>query len=367
VTGDADIAAARVLGPDGVEHDRLVRVRDGVVRELVPLGGRPAAVAHLGPGFVDLQVNGIDDVDVAAASGAAWERLDALLLDQGVTTWLPTLVTAPLDAYPARLARIAEAAARPPGPRPTIGGVHLEGPFLGGSPGAHPRHLVRGVELDWLRGLPPIVRLVTLAPEAQGALDAIRFLASRSVRVSLGHTSATEDQIAAAVGAGATLATHLFNGMPPFHHRTPGPAGAVLTDDRLTACVIADGHHVAWPALSVAARCKPAGRLALVTDAVAWRAGRAGEVGMALRDGAPRLADGTLAGSTLAMDAAVRNLVLHAGVPVDVALAAASRSPARAMGWTDRDAVAPGRRADLVALDDTLQPAAVWVAGTRVR
>lgn len=315
------------------------------------------------PGFVDLQVNGIDDIDVTDADGRDWHRLDALLLAQGVTTWCPTLVTAPLPTYAAALARIDEAMRRPPEARPVIAGAHLEGPFLGGAPGAHPEEHLAPIDLEWLSALPDGVSVMTLAPELTTACDAIALLCDRGVLVALGHSTATVEQARAATDAGARLVTHLFNGMGPLHHRRPGLVGAALTDGRLATSLIADLVHVHPTALGLAFAAKGDGAV-LVTDAVAWRrpdhAGRAIEVGA---DGAPRLTDGTLAGSALTMDAAVRNVVQHAGVSLSQAVAAASTTPARLLGLTDRGAVEPGRRADLVALAPTLEVEAVWVGG----
>ena len=218
------LPAARVLAPQGLVGPAAVVVEDGRIEavERVP-GGVHVPDRTLAPGLVDLQVNGLDDVDVAEA-GERWPHLDRLLAAGGVTTWLPTLVTSPLDAYPARLEAVAAAASRPGRGRPAIAGVHLEGPFLGGRPGAHPVDLLRPLDLDWLAGLPPVVRLVTLAPELEGAPEAVRLLRSKGVAVSLGHSAATPAQVAVCIEAGATLVTHVFNGMPPLHHRDPGPA-----------------------------------------------------------------------------------------------------------------------------------------------
>jgi N-acetylglucosamine-6-phosphate deacetylase len=356
------LAAARVVTPAGVVGPAEVVVDQGRIVAVEPAA---AAVPSrtLVPGFVDLQVNGLDTVDVAAAEGAGWDTLDRCLLAQGTTTWCPTLVTAPLDSYGARLDRIAAAVRRPPtGPRPDLAGVHLEGPFLGGAPGAHDPALFVPVDRRWLEALPPIVRVITLAPEAAGAIEAIADLSRRGVVVGLGHSAASYDQAVAAVDAGARLVTHVFNGMGPFHHRAPGLAGVALTDDRVVASLIADNVHVHPAVLGLVARAKRPGGLALVTDAVAGRAGAAGPISMTLVDGVPRLADGTLAGTALTMDGAVRNLVA-AGADLAAAVDAASTTPARLLGLTDRGAVAPGLRADLVALSPGLTVEAVWIGG----
>ena len=358
------LAAARVVTPDGVVGPAVLELDGGVIAGITPTS-TPVPDRTLAPGFVDLQVNGHEDVDVATADGGDWERMDGLLVAQGVATWCPTLVTAPIERYNAALERVAAAALRT-GARPTIAGVHLEGPFLGGRPGAHPTELLRPLDPAWLDALPPIVRLVTLAPELDGAPDAVARLRRRGIVVSLGHTAADLGDIGAAVDAGASLVTHLFNGMPPLHHRDPGMVGAALTDDRLTACLIPDLVHVHPTALALAFRAKPAGRVVLVTDAIAWRgariAGRAVE-----HDGrAPRLADGTLAGSSLTMDRAVANVVHAAGIPLADAVRAASTTPADVLGLTDRGRLVPGCRADVVALDGDLAPTEVWIGGRQV-
>ena len=360
------LAAARVVTPGGVVGPAAVEVADARVVGVVPAAG-PVPERTLVPGFVDLQANGHDDVDVATAAGADWDRLDALVLRQGVTAWCPTLVTAPLDAYAEPLARVAAAAARPDDTgRPSIVGAHLEGPFLGGAPGAHRVEHLSPVDLGWLAALPPVVRVVTLAPELDRAPEAVAALAARGVLVALGHSTATLEEAEAAAAAGARLVTHLFNGMAPLHHRRPGLVGAALADDRLAVSLIADGVHVHPVALRAAVRAKGRGRVALVTDAVAWRAGRMGRVALSLVDGAARLPDGTLAGSVLGMDEAVRRLVA-AGCDLADAVHAAATTPADLLGLPRLGRIAPGARADLVALGPDLGVEAVWVAGRRAR
>jgi N-acetylglucosamine-6-phosphate deacetylase len=234
-----------------------------------------------------------------------------------------------------------------------IAGAHLEGPFLGGAPGAHPLKFLRPPDLEWLERLPDIVNIVTLAPEPPGALDAIRLLSARGVLVSLGHSTATYEETVAAVDAGARLVTHCFNGMGALHHRAPGLVGAALTDDRLAVSLITDLVHVHSAAVSLVFRSKSATRVALVTDAVAWEGG----------GDAPRLADGTLMGSTLTADAAIRNVVQRCGVSLLDAVRAAATTPADLLGLSDRGRVEPGARADLVALNPDLTVQATWVQG----
>ena len=177
--------------------------------------------------------------------------------------------------------------------------------------------------------------MVTIAPEQAGAIDAIAALGSRGVVASLGHSSADFLAATAAADAGARMVTHLFNGMGPLHHRTPGLAGAGLVDDRLVAGIIADLVHVHPALLTTAFRVKRGRGIALVTDAVAWRSPHlTGQLDVSLVDGAPRLADGTLAGSCLTMDQAIRNVVTTVGVDLVDAIHAAATTPADVLGAT---------------------------------
>jgi N-acetylglucosamine-6-phosphate deacetylase len=308
------------------------------VADLVGLGDVTVA-----PGYVDLQVNGVGDVHFATADGDDWARAGRRLGAAGVVGYLPTICSMPLEDYDAALDRVAAArVATADAALPAILGVHLEGPFLGGAPGAHPPEVVRPMDLDWLAQQldrhGDLIRLVTLAPEADPGCDGIRLLVGRGVRVALGHSTCTYDAAVAAVAAGAGLATHLFNGMAPLHHRRPGLVAAAL-DPRvpLTPTLIADGIHVGEPAIALAfAAADPI----LVSDAVAGTGGDAA-----------RLADGTLAGAYSLLDRDVRHVVAT-GVEPARALAAASDRPAGVLGLTEP----PG----WVALDADLTVRAAW-------
>lgn len=351
----AALVAGRIVGPVRVVVDgaRLVAVRR---RRRV----RGAATERLlSPGFVDLQVNGIDDVDVATASGDDWNLLDAHLVAQGVTSWCPTLVSSPLTAYPASLERIAAAARRAPrAGRPNILGAHLEGPFLGAAPGAHRREHLVPIDLTWLQSLGDGIALVTLGAEQSDAAAAAAALRRSGIAVAIGHSAATAEQFSSVVAAGAGLVTHLFNGMTGLHHRSPGVAAFALTCRDVAASLVADGVHVHPLMLRLAFDLLGA-RAVLVTDAVAWRAGTAR---LAIVDGAPRLPDGTIAGSILTADRAVRTCV-DAGIPLAAALHAATAAPARVLGRGDIGVLVAGARADLVALDANHLVTETWVGG----
>ena len=347
VAGTIVAPAGEVRGTVRMDGQRIVAVDAAGPDRAVP-------ERYVVPGFVDLQVNGHEDVDCATAEGADWELLDRLLLAQGVTTWCPTLVTAPLETYTGSLGRIAAAAARPAHGRRCVAGAHLEGPFLGGAPGAHNRDWLVPIDLGWIDRLPQAVKVLTLAPELAGAGEAVRLLTSRGVLVGLGHSTCTYEEAEAAADAGARLVTHLFNGMAPLHHRRPGLAGAALADARLTPSLIADGVHVHPAVLRAAMAATPC---ILVTDAVARRRPHGGQ-GVTVTD-APRLDDGTLAGTALTMDRAIRTVA----VPLQEAVAAVSARPAALLWLHDRGRVEPGLRADLVALTPGLDVEQVWVGG----
>lgn len=357
------VLAGRCVNPPGdptpgwvvIDGPTIVEHRTGTP----PRGADDLGDALLAPGFIDLQVNGVGAVDFADADADGWLRTGRTQLEHGVTAYCPTLVSAPLDTYLPSLRRIetarrdAEAHARP-----AILGAHLEGPFLGGAPGAHPLDLVQAANVEWLSDLldqaPGVIAIVTMAPEADPTFVAIGELVRRGVVVALGHSTASYDEVRGAVDAGARVATHVFNGMAPLHHREPGLVGAALDDDRLTPSLIADLVHVHAAVARLVIGSKP--NVMLVTDAVA---------GSSDLD-AIRLADGTLAGSTLSMDQAVGNVV-SLGVPVGRALEMASGIPASVLGDPHRGRLEPGARADLVTLDPvTLAVRAVWLAGEQV-
>lgn len=357
-------------GSDGISQTGITRwpeIDDGVVvglTESFPTGD-PSALLLSG-GFVDLQVNGVGSVDFWTADGDDWRTAGQALIASGVTSYLPTLPTGPLDAYEAALERVAVAQqAAGAAHLPHIEGVHLEGPFLGGAPGAHPPALIRPMDVDWLMTLldrhPGLVRLVTLAPEADPGHEGIGALVARGVVVALGHSTCTYDEAEAASFAGASLVTHLFNGMGPLHHRAPGLAGAALDSlVELTPTFIADEVHV-HPALFDTAM--HAGGI-LVTDAVATGGEYFGQRVVA-RDGAAYLADGTLTGATATMAEAVAHVADQTGGTAG-ALGAASSRPAEVLGLSTYATQGIGARADLVIVDLEHRVRHVWIAGEHV-
>jgi N-acetylglucosamine-6-phosphate deacetylase len=359
------LVAARILNGEGgtSASPAWLVMADGRIAA-TGTGPPPADAVDLGdallvPGLVDIQVNGADAVDFARASvDAIIAKIDERILG-GCTACLPTICTAPLDAYAPMLDRLAAVrAARPE----AVLGVHLEGPFLGGAPGAHPVDLVRPVDLDWLGALcdrfGDLVRLVTLAPEADPGLAATTMLRDRGVVVALGHSTVDYDGALAAAAAGARVVTHLYNGMGPLHHRMPGLAGAALGDPRLVPSIIADGVHVHPAMVRLALAARP--DAVLVTDAVAT------VEPVVVHDSAAYMPDGTLAGSTLTMIGAVQRVAALGFAPA-AAIRCASGNAANAIGAPAYGRIAPGARADVLALDpSTLSVRGVWIGGLPV-
>lgn len=354
---DGGVVAARGTG-DGWRTNRADAVVDG-------------AGLVLTPGFIDIHTHG--------GGGAAFDDgADAIAVARdlhrthGTTRSVISLVTASIEDLSERVALIADLAERDR----TILGSHLEGPFLEPAfKGAHTEALLRAPDADSISRLLDAgrgtIRQVTLAPERDGAMDAIGRLVAAGTAVAVGHTAATAAQARAAFDAGATLLTHAFNAMPGIHHRAPGPVVAAMSDARVTLELIADGVHVHPDVMTLAFAGAP-GRIALVTDAMA-AAGAAdgaytlGGLAVTVADGTARLADsGAIAGSTLTQDAALRRIV-EIGIALPDAVSAVTAVPARAIGVEDRfGSLAVGRAADAVLLDGRLAVRTVWVDGARV-
>lgn len=316
------------------------------------------------PGFVDLQVNGFGGVDFLTADADGYRQAADAILETGVTAFLATLITSPEEQL---LAALREVPARSDGAR--VLGAHLEGPFLSALRlGIHPAGARRNPDLELLERLLDAgpVRLVTLAPELPGASAVIERLLLREVAVSAGHSDASAEEANAAFDLGVRSVTHLFNAMRPFHHRDPGIVGAALARPDVVVQLILDWVHVA-PVTAAMVWQAAQGRIALVTDAVAGAglddgAFRLGDLDVEIRDGVARGTSGALAGSTLTMVEAVRNL--HAlGVPLEDAVGAATEVPARVLRLPAAGRIAIGLPADVVVLSDELEIERVLVEG----
>jgi N-acetylglucosamine-6-phosphate deacetylase len=372
-----------ILTPDGlladsavlIEGDRIVAVGPaGEVR--CPPGARllPGDGLMLTPGFIDLQINGAFGSDFTADPSSIWS-VGARLPQYGVTAFLPTVITSPLETVAAAQEVVCQ------GPQAAYAGavplgLHVEGPFLNPEKrGAHNPAYLREPNLPDIEGWSPErgVRLVTLAPELPGALDVVRALRSRGVIVSAGHSAATFEQARAGIEAGITYGTHIFNAMPPMSHREPGLAGALLADPGVTVGVIADGVHLHPGLVALIWRALGPRQLTLVTDAMAALGMPPGAYTLGGRhvttDGkavflAGAGAERRLAGSVLSLDQALRNLVQFTGCAPAEAVPAVTSVPASLLGLSSSHGrVAPGCRADLTLLDDQLSVVATVIAG----
>jgi N-acetylglucosamine-6-phosphate deacetylase len=350
---------------DGVIVPGDVVVDDGRVAEV---GARPAGRHGLAvPGFVDVQVNGFGGVDFLGADTAGYRTAGEALLATGVTAYLPTIITAPRAAMVDAVRAVASARAAASGPR--ILGVHVEGPFLNPRwKGAHDEAHLRLPDpafADQLCDAGP-VRMMTIAPELPGGMELIGTLVERDVVVSLGHTDADARTAHQAYDRGASALTHVFNAQRRFTARDPGVSAVSLLRSDVTVGLIADLVHLA-PESVLLAWHLARGRAALVTDAIAAAPAATGSFTLGGRTivvdrDSARLPDGTLAGSVLTMDRAVRNLT-QLGVPLVEALAGASTVPARLLRQSELGTLRPGHPADIVVLDGSHQVQRTLVGG----
>jgi N-acetylglucosamine-6-phosphate deacetylase len=375
--GHLVLAGGRIVTPGGVLDPGWIRLTGNLIDAVdAGPGPRPPAVDLRGkwvlPGFIDLHVHGGGGASFTEGTLDDARKAAEFHRGRGTTNLLASLVTAPLAELEARCAMLAGLA-----DEGVIAGLHLEGPFL--SParrGAQdPRHMLAPDVAVFERlhaAARGHLRVITLAPELPGAAAVIEAATRSGVTVAVGHTDATADVTMAAIDAGATHATHLFNGMRPLHHREPGVAGALLDRAEVTCELIADGVHLHDIVVRLAARLAGPGRLVLVSDAMA-AAGmpdgsyRLGSLRVTVAGGVARLADdpgGAIAGSTATLGGVVWHAIA-AGVPVPEVAAAASTTPARVLGLGDgTGALTPGRAADLVICDDDFRPCAVMRQGT---
>lgn len=369
--GDVIVAGAQA----GVADVEFAGELIGAVRMDVPTAVGPgdqfdAADLIVAPGFIDAQINGAHGIDVTEEPHRIGE-LGAELPRYGVTSFVPTVITCSPGERAAALAADRTGGRSGGGWGATAIGLHLEGPML--APSRRGRHPERWLDVPstaliegWTRDAGVV--MVTIAPELPGALDVIEQLVGDGVVVSIGHTDADASCVAEAKRAGATAVTHLFNAMAPFGHRSPGPIGVTLADASLIAGLICDGIHVDPLAVNVAWRALGPDRLMLVTDAtvvlgLAPGRRRLGEVDIDVSSAGVRTADGTLAGSDLALDQAVRNLVAFTACTAAEAVATVTTTPARLLGLDDRGALETGRRGDVVVLDAGLRVVATFVSG----
>jgi N-acetylglucosamine-6-phosphate deacetylase len=374
------LSAGRLYTPQEEITDSLVFIEDGLIsavssrsqREIpknatvIDLANDGLGDAILAPGFVDIHMHGGAGLDVMRAAPGELPHLNKFLTTHGVTGYFPTTVAAPLDQTCEALDRLADAieAAQVPdasgdAPQAQPLGIHLEGPFLSHKRrGVHPPEYLVEPTLEVFERLWQAarghVRMMTIAPELPGALEVIAEAARRKVCVSIGHSDAVLEAARAGVHAGARHATHIFNAMRPLDHRDPGILGEVLTDPHLSADIIADGIHLAPEVIQIFLRAMGLERSVLITDAMS-AAGmpdgtyQLGPIQVEVKDG-KCTSNGTLAGSVLTMDRAVRNITKFAGWSLQHAVRAATLNATRAVGLAQHGHLAPGAEANIIVL-----------------
>ncbi len=323
------------------------------------------------PGYVDVHVHGSAGHDTMDGTTEAIAGMAKFFATRGVTSFCPTTLTASREAIMASVKAVHECQQNPPeGARPL--GVHLEGPYIEvGKKGAQPEQYVRPAEADEYREFFSLgnIKAITLAPEIEENKDLISFARSRGAAAVVGHSDASYEQLAEAVKLGLNHATHTFNQMGPLHHRKPGTVGGVLLLDEIYAEFIADGVHLHPAIVDLIVRLKGPDRAVAITDAISGAGMPDGEYELGgqkivVKDGAVRLADGTLAGSCLTLDRAVRNIAKFTGRPVAECIRMATLTPARSIGVADRKgSLEPGKDADVVLLTPDLEVKATMVMG----
>jgi len=334
------------------------------------------------PGFIDMHIHGAMGHDLMEATPEAVTALSTYLPRHGTTAYLATTVTASLERtlHAAQgLSEIIHASLsahgesdKLPGAQPV--GIHFEGPFLNVKKrGAHPVSQIRKPSVEttarFLDAAGNTARMLTLAPEMEGALTVLEYARSRGIRVAMGHSNATCEEAERAIAAGATHAVHVYNAMRPFAHRDSGIIGAVLTDDRVTAELICDGVHVEPTAIRLLVKAKGIERVVLVSDSSSG-AGmpdgnyRLGNFTVHVAGGVCRTVEGNLAGSTITLDAALRNLASFTGLSYQTCLPCATLNPARILGLEkQKGVIAPGADADLAILDQSYYVTQTYVRG----
>lgn len=395
------LAAGQILTPHKSIEDGIVLIEDGFIRAVgsrreiaIPAGTRMVELGDkiLAPGFVDVHIHGAAGHDVMEATPEALEAVASFVLQHGTTSFVPTTLSAPPEVLLRSLEGLNKTirawSEKTKGITPSRLllaeplGIHLEGPFLSVEcRGVHPRESLqppsRALFEQMLAAAGDAVRILTLAPELEGASELQASAMQAGVRVAIGHSNASYEQAMRAIDFGATHAVHVFNAMRPFTHRDPGILGAILTDDRILAEVIADGVHVSAPALRLLLRSKGVQRVALVTDGVSATGMSPGHYrlgGMDIFVGpdphsgqlACRNREGRLAGSVLTQDRAVQNMMRFAGITLREAVLMATYVPAQLAGVADRKgSLRPGADADLVVLspDGTVLGAMAGGAG----
>lgn len=316
------------------------------------------------PGMIDVHIHGANGADTMDATPEALDVMAEALPREGTTSFLATTITQDSQLLEKAIKNAGDYIQSNDHPRRAEAlGIHLEGPFLNAKrAGAQPQHAILDPNINlfqkWNELAQGTIKLVTLAPEKEGGAELVRYLCEQGIVASIGHSDATYEEVFEAVENGATHATHLFNGMRGLHHREPGVVGAVLLSDHLKAEIIADGHHVRPEMIKLAYKQKRDEGMILITDAMRAKCMKNGRYDLGgqdvdVKDGKALLENGTLAGSVLSMNDALRNIQTYTGCTLESAVKMAAENPAKQLGVFDRKgSIAVGKDADFILLDE---------------
>ena len=361
-----------VVRTDMAFDERISGIGDGLAGEKIELTDNAIVV----PGFIDEHIHGASGSDGMDGTTNDISTIANTLVKEGTTAFLVTTMTQSVDNIRKALNAVNEYIDGRFDTSAQVLGVHLEGPFISTKHvGAQPIEYVQAPSVEAFKVFEKAagghIRIVTLAPEVDGAEELIKYLKEKGIVTSMGHTDATFEDVEKAKDLGATNITHTFNAQTPLHHRKAGVVGAALFDNGLIAELICDTIHVSVPAMKLLVKCKPSDKVVLITDSMRakWLPDGISELGgqtVIVKNGEARLENGALAGSVLKMNEAVKNMVEKVGVDFCTAVDFATANPAKSLGlYAERGSIAVGKRADFAVLDEKFNVLATFVGGKK--
>ncbi len=382
------IKNVNIITPYEIKRNGSLSIEDGIISNILDGDASEEYYdkiidgenEYLAPGFIDIHNHGNFGHDVMEATFESLISMADFHMKNGVTSFLATPMTESLDKIESAIKNVRkyiEEEKKAPKVRSQVLGIYLEGPYFSMErKGAQPPQYIKNPNVEEIKNLIELsndnIKVVALAPELNGAKEAIKYLKNKGITVSAGHTDGKYDEVERGIELGISQATHLYNGMRPFSHREPGVIGAVLTDERVSCEIICDGVHLHPAAMKLAVKAKGKDGIILVSDAMMATGLKDGEYKLGgqnvfVKKGAARLADGTLAGSTLTLNRAVWNMVHMVGVPLEDAVRMASLNPAKSIGAGDRKgSIEIGKDADLIIFNDDLNILKVIIHGLSI-
>lgn len=353
-----------------IDRDRIADITDtvpGLIKEIDARG------MYVSPGFIEIHMHGRNGYDAMDASYEAINGISKALIGSGVTGFLATTMTMSEDNIKKAVRTVGESIGKTQGAK--LMGLHMEGPFISKEhKGAQPEGYIQKPSMEeYMKlcdGFQDVVKLTTVAPEIEGAPEFIKQLSDMGTVVSMGHTNATYDEAMKGIEAGIKSSTHTYNGMRGLHHREPGALGAVFDSD-IFAELICDGGHVHFAALRTLLKIKGVGKSILITDSMRAAGMDEGVYDLGgqqvfVKNGQARLADGTIAGSTLTLDRAVYNAVKHFNVTLPEAVRMASYNPAALLGIDDMGEIKKGNVADIILFDENIKIKGMYISGEKI-